>query len=51
MAGGVPQRRTMEFVVRMDDGSYRFLPRQGVSDFASGDRVKLSEGQIEHSTQ
>jgi outer membrane lipoprotein SlyB len=37
-----------EFTVRMDDGSFRFVPRQGVSDFAAGDRVKVTELQIEH---
>lgn len=40
-----------EFTVRMDDGTYRLVPRQGVSDFGVGDRVKLTQSQIEHSTQ
>jgi hypothetical protein len=40
-----------EFTVRMDDGTYQFLSRQGVSDFAAGDRVKVSQLQIEHWTQ
>ena len=40
-----------EITVRMDDGTYKFVPRQGVSDFGAGDRVKVSELQIEHWTQ
>ena len=40
-----------EFTVRMDSGAYRVLPREGVSDFATGDRVKVTKGQIEHTTQ
>jgi hypothetical protein len=40
-----------EFTVRMDDGSYRAIPRQGVSDFAVNDRVKLTQFEIEHATQ
>jgi outer membrane lipoprotein SlyB len=37
-----------EFTVRMDDGTYRSVPRQGVSNFGVGDRVKVSQWQIEH---
>jgi outer membrane lipoprotein SlyB len=40
-----------EFAIRMDDGSYRFVPRQGVSNFAAGDRVRVSQWEIEHWTQ
>jgi hypothetical protein len=40
-----------EFTVRMEDGSYRAIPRQGVSDFAVNDRVKLTQFEIEHVTQ
>jgi hypothetical protein len=40
-----------EFIVRMDDGSYRTVSRQGVSDFKVGDRVKVNQLQIEHWTQ
>jgi outer membrane lipoprotein SlyB len=40
-----------EFTVRMDDGNYRTVPRQGVSDFSTGDRVKVTQWQIEHWTQ
>jgi outer membrane lipoprotein SlyB len=40
-----------EFIVRMDDGNYRTVSRQGVSDFTVGDRVKVSQLQIEHWTQ
>jgi len=40
-----------EFTVRMDDGSYRFIPRQGVSDFAVSNRVKVTQLEIEHFTQ
>jgi len=40
-----------EFSVRMDNGSYRLIPRQGVSDFVVGDRVKVSQTQFEHTTQ
>ena len=40
-----------EFIVRMDDGSYRTVWRQGVSDFTVGDRVKVNQLQIEHWTQ
>jgi outer membrane lipoprotein SlyB len=40
-----------EFIVRMDDGNYRTVSRHGVSDFTVGDRVKVSQSQIEHWTQ
>ena len=40
-----------EFTVRMDDGNYRMVARQGVSDLSTGDRVKVSQGQIERWTQ
>ena len=40
-----------EFIVRMDDGNYRTVSRQGVSDFSVGDRVKVNQLQIEHWTQ
>lgn len=40
-----------EFTVRMDDGNYLTVPRQGVSDFSVGDRVKVTQRQIEHWTQ
>jgi hypothetical protein len=40
-----------EFIVRMDDGNYRTVSRQGVSDFTIGDRVKVNQSQIEHWTQ
>jgi outer membrane lipoprotein SlyB len=40
-----------EFIVRMDDGSYRTVSRQGVSDFSVGNRVKVNQLQIEHWTQ
>jgi len=40
-----------EITVRMDDGSYRFIPRQGVSDFAVSNRVKVTQLEIEHFTQ
>ena len=40
-----------EFIVRMDDGNYRTVSRQGVSDFTVGDRVKVNQLQIEHWTQ
>jgi outer membrane lipoprotein SlyB len=39
-----------EFIVRMEDGNYRTVPRQGVSDFSVGDRVKLTQGQVVHWT-
>ena len=40
-----------EFIVRMDDGNYRTVSRQGVSDFTVGDRVKVNQLQIEHWAQ
>jgi hypothetical protein len=40
-----------EFIVRMDDGSYRTVSRQGISDFRVGDRVQVNQLQIEHRTQ
>ena len=40
-----------EFIVRMDDGSYRTVWRPGISDFRLGDRVKVNQLQIEHWTQ
>jgi hypothetical protein len=40
-----------EFIIRMDDGSYRTVSRQGISDFRGGDRVKVNQLQIEHWTQ
>ena len=40
-----------EFIVRMDDGSYRTVSRPGISDFKLGDRVKVNQLQIEHWTQ
>jgi outer membrane lipoprotein SlyB len=40
-----------EFIVRMEDGNYRTVPRQGVSDFSVGDRVRMAQGQIVHWAQ
>ena len=40
-----------EFTVRMDDGNYRMVARQGVSDLGIGDRVKVTQSQIERWTQ
>jgi outer membrane lipoprotein SlyB len=40
-----------EFIVRMEDGNYRTVPRQGVSDFSVGDRVRMAQGQIVHLAQ
>jgi hypothetical protein len=37
-----------EFIVRMDDGSYRTVSRQEISDFRVGDRVQVNQLQIEH---
>ena len=36
-----------EFTVRMDDGDYRLVQKDGISDLQVGDRVRLNRGQIE----
>lgn len=36
-----------EFTVRMDDGDFRLVQKDGVSDLQVGDRVKLYGGRIE----
>jgi outer membrane lipoprotein SlyB len=36
-----------EFTVRMDDGDFRLVNKDGISDLRVGDRVRLSRGQIE----
>lgn len=36
-----------EFTVRMDDGDYQLVQKNGVSDLRVGDRVRLERGQIE----
>jgi outer membrane lipoprotein SlyB len=36
-----------EFTVRMDDGDYRLVQKNGVSDLRVGDRVKLDGPRIE----
>jgi outer membrane lipoprotein SlyB len=45
------QQRTIithyEFTVRMDDGDFRLVYKDGTSDLRLGDRVRLSRGQIE----
>jgi outer membrane lipoprotein SlyB len=49
------QRRTgstrYEFTVRMDDGDFRSVQRDGMSDLQVGDRVRLSGAQIERRVQ
>jgi hypothetical protein len=40
-----------EFVVRMEDSSYRTVTQQGVSDFVVNDRVKVTQFEIEHAPQ
>ena len=40
-----------EFTVRMEDGTYKLVPRLGVSDFGVGDRVRVNQSQLEHWTQ
>ena len=36
-----------EFTVRMDDGDFRLVQKDGISDLQVGDRVKVSGGRIE----
>lgn len=36
-----------EFTVRMDDGDFRLVQKDGISDLQVGDRVRLSGGRIE----
>jgi outer membrane lipoprotein SlyB len=36
-----------EFTVRMDDGDFRLVQKDGVSDLKVGDRVRLDRGGIE----
>jgi outer membrane lipoprotein SlyB len=36
-----------EYTVRMDDGEFRLVQKDGVSDLRVGDRVRLDGGQIE----
>ena len=36
-----------EYTVRMDDGDFRLVQKDGISDLRVGDRVRLSLGQIE----
>ena len=36
-----------EFTVRMDDGDFRLVQKDGVSDLQVGDRVRLDRGGIE----
>jgi outer membrane lipoprotein SlyB len=36
-----------EFTVRMDDGDYRLVQKDGVSDLRVGDRVRVEGGRIE----
>ncbi|MGH8771842.1 MAG: hypothetical protein ACREV2_11790 [Burkholderiales bacterium] len=36
-----------EFTVRMDDGNYRMVQKDGISDLRVGDRVVVSGGHIE----
>ena len=36
-----------EFTVRMDDGDYRVVRKDGMSDLQVGDRVRISDGRIE----
>ena len=36
-----------EFTVRMDDGDFRSVQKDGISALRVGDRVRLSSGQIE----
>ena len=36
-----------EFTVRMDDGDFRLVQKDGVSDLKVGDRVKVEGGRIE----
>ena len=36
-----------EFTVRMDDGDFRLVQKDGISDLQVGDRVRLNRGQIE----
>ena len=36
-----------EYTVRMDDGDYRVVQKDGVSDLQVGDRVRLDRGGIE----
>ncbi|MDB5809080.1 MAG: hypothetical protein JWN94_1202 [Betaproteobacteria bacterium] len=38
---------TYEFTVRMDDGDYRVVTKNGVSDLQIGDRVRVDGGRIE----
>ena len=36
-----------EFTVRMDDGEFRVVNKDGVSDLRVGDRVRVDGGRIE----
>lgn len=36
-----------EYTVRMDDGDFRLVQRQGVSDLQVGERVRVTDGRIE----
>jgi outer membrane lipoprotein SlyB len=36
-----------EYTVRMDDGDFRVVEKDGVSDLRVGDRVRLDRGQVE----
>ena len=36
-----------EFTVRMDDGDFHLVQKNGVSDLRVGDRVRVDRGQIE----
>jgi len=40
-----------EITVRMDDGDFRLVQKDGTSDLRLGDRVRLSGGQIERLRQ
>jgi len=40
-------RTYYEFTVRMDDGDYRVVPKDGMSDLQVGDRVRIIDGRIE----
>jgi hypothetical protein len=45
------QNTRYEFTVRMNNGRYTFAQKQGVSDLAIGDRVRVNRGQIERVTE